>query len=152
MQALAAVLMGSDYFMPTTVRDRVNRPIRIYISGVRVNTSNHIMSLYRFAMANKSKTVYPAIYVTSFTTILLHFGQPAPGHMLSKLAVSAGALINLIAVMLVCRYLLSELVVLLVVAVPLGFLCMFLERSEKGPLAAVGFTVLLISLCVRYVQ
>ena len=56
-QGLAAAPMGSDHFMPTGVRNRINHPLKGHVSRASVD----LRTLYRFGMANRWKTIHPTV-------------------------------------------------------------------------------------------
>lgn len=59
IQAFAAALMGSNYFMSKDIRDKINRLLKNYFSGVKNRSSNEFTIIWQFALENKWKTIFP---------------------------------------------------------------------------------------------
>ena len=152
MQAVAAALMGSDYFMPKAIRVKTNEILRGYFSGVRNRSYDGIGMFWKYALSNKWKTIYPTVYLTTLTVFVLHFGQSTLETRMNLALLFLVLLIGMFYMFLISIYILDRLVSALMLNMPLVSISYFLERTEKGPLAAIGFIILVITFILRYLE
>ncbi|OUI80742.1 hypothetical protein HK22_04640 [Gluconobacter sp. DsW_056] len=155
MQAVSAILMGSDYFMPEPLRKSINEPLREYFLGVKERSLKPFPDYWKFFWENKKKTIYPLIFVF-ITAVFFKYIQELIYGIFSYFPWLPPVLILFwlaafsISVALMSNYVINQLIVLIFLAAPITGVSFFLEKSGKGPMAAIGFVVLMISFFIRY--
>lgn len=149
-QATAAILMGVDYFTPKYIRESISSPLRDYFSGTRIRSISHFYGIWEYSLRHKWRSFYPFLYLSA-ATVVFH-DNSAKTYLTTHL--SAFILIPFLTLVLVSIFLamnfFNHLLLCLVVSLPIAGVALFLEKSERGPLAAIGFLILMTSFLIRY--
>lgn len=157
MQAISAVLMGSDYFMPESLRKSINDPLKTYFLGVKERAFKPFPEYWDFFWKNKTKTLYPLIIVVlnlflyKFHLFSFHGTSGFLSYVIPVFAL-LWFFVSGISIILISNNILNQMVILVFLALPITGVAFFLEKSGKGPMAAAGFVILMLSFFIRYRQ
>ncbi|NVN05357.1 hypothetical protein HW509_07060 [Asaia spathodeae] len=157
MQAISAALMGSDYFMPESLRKSINDPLRDYFLGVKERALKPFPDYWNFFWKNKRETVYPlaivllSLFISELHPFSIHYTSSLL-HVVISIIIIFWFLIFAISIILISNSILNQIATLVLLNIPITGLAFFLEKSGKGPMAASGFIILMISFYIRYKQ
>ncbi|WP_145554844.1 hypothetical protein [Yersinia canariae] len=153
-QVAASIFMGWDYFMPIAWRGKVNISVERYVLGVQSNVDRDILRAWEVIRGNLKHIVTAAIILVcsyGIMQFIITYEHVLPVAINIFLAVVC--LVLMVMPIIFLMNLISEIIV------PIGVggvffrsLTTFLTRTEKGPIAGIGFVFLLISFMMRYVN
>lgn len=151
-QVAAALLMGWDYFTPTSWREHTNRVLTQYFVQVQGSVDHDLAGAWAYIKVSATR-IFAALVSFGLAYAVLKVGG-ALGHsqpyvilvtglaFLFFFAAGALTLINVVTPLLI----------------PLGLggvfrlLTTFLTSTEKGPMAGLGFLSLLVSFVMQYMN
>ncbi|WMN59561.1 hypothetical protein NI389_15495 [Pseudoalteromonas xiamenensis] len=150
-QIAASILMGLDYFMPESWREKANEKAKAYFSGVQSRVDSDITSTWEYIKSKIAKII-TAVVMLGLGFLMLNFNS-------LPILVESPAFLSLwsIAALLLLTggfLTLSNIFMYILIPVGLGGLfrsfTTFILGSPKGPLAAIGFICLCVSFGLRY--
>lgn len=149
-QFAATILMGLDYFISDSFREKANAYVRSYFQGMQERVDADVKQAFS---EFKGKLFH----------VLISIIQIAIGVGLFVLSrhIDENLIWLLIGTLLVAGFFIIagfnfafttvfDLLTKLGIAAPFRFLTTFLVGSPKGPIAAIGFICLMISFYLRY--
>ncbi|ENF3459849.1 hypothetical protein [Yersinia enterocolitica] len=152
LQILASIFMGWDYFMPLAWRGKINTSVERYVLGVQSNVDRDILCAWEVIRGNIKHIVTAAImFICSYGIMQLIIAYE---HILP---VAINILLVVVCLVLIVMPIMFLMNLISEIIVPIGVggvffrsLTTFLTRTEKGPIAGIGFVFLLISFMMRY--
>lgn len=151
-QIVASLLMGSDYFMPSVWRAKINQSLFGYFARLRDNVDRDISQKFKETFA-QLKRIFICLCLIATSSAIYYFRIFLYEH-LTPIPYLCLVLISFLFSALALNVLIGHAIKLLV-ALGVGGLFFrsistFLLKTEKGPLAGTGFLMLLISFIMRY--
>ncbi len=151
-QIVASLLMGCDYFMPSTWRVKINQSLSEYFSRLRDNVDREISEKFREVFA-RLQIIFFCFCLLAIAVAIYHF-RVFLFDNLPPILYLCVTMISLLCAAIALHYIIGNIVKLLV-ALSIGGLffrsiSVFLLKTEKGPLAGTGFLMLLVSFIMRY--
>lgn len=151
-QIVASLLMGCDYFMPSTWRAKINQILFGYFARLRDNVDRDISQKFKETFA-QIKIIFFCLCLLAISYAIYYF-RIFLYELLTPIPYLCLTLISLLFSALALNVLIGHAVKLLVVLGVGGLffrsISVFLLKTEKGPLAGTGFLMLLISFIMRY--
>ncbi len=150
-QVFAAAFMGWDYFMPKRCRQWLDERANRYFGGVQRNVDKDIGDAFQFLIENRFKVLVSIIFLL-LGYVSLKLGSLYTGQFSAEVAFFSG----LVFLFFSAGGFLTLMNVLIQLVVPFGagglfrIVTTFLTRTEKGPIAGIGFLALLVSFAMRY--
>jgi CBS-domain-containing membrane protein len=150
LQFFAALFMGVDYFMPDSWRAKINEHVSMYVSGVQGRVDEDLISAWQHVKHNSTKIFVAIFSLTACYLIAALTKTP----LLQEYQILNSLLVIAVALLFTAGFLtLFKIIVDLLVPVGFGgslrLFTSFILGSPKGPLAAIGFTILMVSFLVR---
>ncbi|WP_145483123.1 hypothetical protein [Yersinia rohdei] len=153
-QMLASIFMGWDYFMPILWRKKINIRLGEYFLGVQSNVDRDISRVWKRAVSSIKRVIISVIMLLCAFGIMrfsIVYGKGFP--------IAVDILLMTIYLLLIAApsIFLVELLLSVIVSFGVGGVffrstATFLTKTEKGPIAGVGFIFLLVSFVMRYVN
>lgn len=151
LQIAASILMGLDYFMPESWREKANDKAKAYFFGVQSRADSNITTAWEYFKSKTAKIVASALML-SLSYGMLYF-QSLPILVENPVFLS---LYSIAALLLFAVGFLTLFNILMDILLPVSLgglfraVTTFILGSPKGPLAAIGFICLCISFGLRY--
>jgi hypothetical protein len=151
-QIVASLLMGCDYFMPSTWRVKINQSLSDYFSRLKDNIDREISEKFKEVFA-RLQIIFFFLCLLAITAVMYHLRVFLFENLHPMLYLFV-AMISLLCATIAVHYIIRNMVKLLV-ALSIGgiffrSISVFLLKTEKGPLAGTGFIMLLVSFIMRY--
>lgn len=150
LQFFAALLMGLDYFMPDAWRAKMNEYVASYFSGVQGRVDEDLMTSWQYVKKNAVK-----IFVSIFSLGACYLISTLTKTPLLQEYQVLNSLLVMAVVLLFAVGFITLFNIIVDLLVPVGFggslriFTSFVLGSPKGPLAAIGFTILMVSFLFR---
>ena len=149
-QIAASALMGVDYFMPRSWRERLNNMLVRYFTGVQGNIDADIKSAASYLWGVRIALLV-ALLCLAASWAISHFFFGLRNALPTLFLISVFAFIVLFGCGIVgLSQLLVPAIIPFLVGGPMRGVITFLTKTEKGPLAGIGFLCLIISFAARY--
>ncbi|MRJ44857.1 hypothetical protein KF946_00955 [Idiomarina loihiensis] len=151
LQIAASILMGLDYFMPESWREKANEKAKAYFSGVQSRIDSDITSAWEYIKSKVAKII-TAVVMLGLAFLMLYF-KSLPIIVESPVFLSLWSIAPLL---LFTGGFLTLFSIFMDILLPVGLgglfraLTTFILGSPKGPLAAIGFICLCLSFFLRY--
>ena len=150
-QIFASLLMGIDYFLPVEAKKYADTKVRGYLEGVQGRVDEDISNGLRVLYQNKWKIAVALLFLAIFNLAIQSIRFiGASNFPLLALVVGFVGLFFFSGGSLVLLNIFMQLVVPVGLGTFVRAILTFLNKSEKGPIAAGGMLCLLISLALRY--
>ena len=150
-QIAASILMGLDYFMPESWREKANEKAKGYFSGVQSRVDSDMNSAWEYIKSKTAKIITASVML-GLAFLMLNF-KSLPILMESPVFLSLWSIATLL---LFSGGFLTLFNIFMDILLPIGLgglfraFTTFILGSPKGPLAAIGFICLCISFGLRY--
>lgn len=149
-QFAAAILMGLDYFIPDSFREKANAYVKNYFQGMQERVDTNIKHAFSEFKGKLFRILISLVQITigvGLFAVGRHIGENSIWLLIGALLVAGFFIIAgfNFAFTAVFDFLTS-----LGIAAPFRFLTTFLVCSPKGPIAAIGFICLMVSFYLRY--
>jgi hypothetical protein len=150
-QLAASILMGIEYFLPTSLKERADNHFKNYLMGIEGRVDQTIFQGLKEIWDDKIKVLMGISFFSIFYLSLITVeALRNSGHLW------AGLLISIVGLMFMVVGLYLVMVITLPRLLPISYglpfrLGLFLMRvCPKGPIAATGLVCLFISFALRY--
>ena len=152
LQIVASVLMGADYFLMDTIREKLNGFIRSYAEGVASSADNDMKARFELLRSNLWHLL---TYVAGLILAYLLFRLGGWLAQTQQVELAILALLLTIVLFGICVSQIFSLITHTLALTPVYLLIkamtIFVSKSPKGALAALGMVFLFISFGVRYI-
>ncbi|KSY78790.1 hypothetical protein APU11_17930 [Enterobacter sp. 50793107] len=153
-QIVASLLMGCDYFMPSTWRGKINQSLSEYFSRLRDNVDRDISMRFKEIFA-QLQIIFFCLSLLAIAVAIYYF-RVFLFENLTPMLYLCITIISILCAAIALHYIIGHTVKLLVTLGIGGILfrsiSVFLLKTEKGPLAGTGFLMLLVSFIMRYMN
>ncbi|KJF99481.1 tryptophan-rich sensory protein [Photobacterium leiognathi] len=149
-QFAATILMGLDYFISDSFREKANAYVRGYFQGMQERVDADVKQAFSEFKGKLFHVLISIIQIAigvGLCVLSRHIDENLIWLFIGILLV---ALFFIIAGVNFAFTTVFHLLTKLGIAAPFRFLTTFLVGSPKGPIAAIGFICLMISFYLRY--
>jgi hypothetical protein len=149
-QIAATILMGLDYFISDSIREKANTYVKCYFEEMQQRVDRDVTKA-----VDKFKNEFPRVLISLIQIVIgivifflgRYVGDDSLGFLILLLIAAA---IFIISGFNFAFNTVFDLLQTLGIAAPFRFITTFLIGSPKGPIAALGFICLSVSFYLRY--
>jgi hypothetical protein len=151
-QVAAALLMGWDYFTPTSWREHMNGMLAQYFGQVQGRIDHDLAGAWAYIKVSATR-IFAALVSFGLAYAVLKVGGVL-GHSQPYVVLVT----NLVSFSFFAAGALTLINIVTPLLIPIGLGCVFrlfttfLTSTEKGPMSGIGFLSLLVSFVMQYMN